>query len=74
MKKPASAQQILAEQGYIILTADVAYPLGSMIPLADCGPDYERIPGPMVVIGGRFVAPIRPALPVQVCGGRFGEW
>ena len=22
-----------------------------MIPLADCGPDYERIPGPMVVIG-----------------------
>jgi hypothetical protein len=22
-----------------------------MIPLADCGPDYERIPGPTVVIG-----------------------
>jgi hypothetical protein len=22
-----------------------------MIPLADCGPDYERIPGPMVAIG-----------------------
>ena len=50
MKKPAPAQ-ILAEQGYIILAADVSYPLGSMIPLADCGPDYERIPGPMVVIG-----------------------
>ena len=51
MKKPAPAQQILAEQGYIILAADVSYPLGSMIPRADCGPDYERIPGPMVVIG-----------------------
>ena len=37
MKKPAPAQQILAEQGYIILAADVSYPLGSMIPLADCG-------------------------------------
>jgi hypothetical protein len=51
VKKPAPAQQILAEQGYIILAADVSYPLGSIIPLADCGPDYERIPGPMVVIG-----------------------
>lgn len=51
MKKPAPAQQILTEQGYIILAADVSYPLGSMVPLADCGPDYERIPGPMVVIG-----------------------
>jgi len=51
VKKPAPAQQILAEQGYIILAADVSYPLGSMIPLADSGPDYERIPGPMVVIG-----------------------
>ena len=51
MKKPAPAKQILAEQGYIILANYVSYPLGSMIPLADCGPDYERIPGPMVVIG-----------------------
>jgi len=42
VKKPAPAQHILAEQGYIILAADVSYPLGSMIPLADCGPDYER--------------------------------
>jgi hypothetical protein len=50
VKKPAPAQQILAEQGYIIL-ADVSYPPGSIIPRADCGPDYERIPGPMVVIG-----------------------
>jgi hypothetical protein len=39
VKKPAPAQQILAEQGYIILAAAVSYPLGSMIPLADCGPD-----------------------------------
>jgi len=51
VKKSAPAQQILAEQGYIILAADVSYPLGSMIPRADCGPDYERIPGPMVVTG-----------------------
>jgi hypothetical protein len=29
--------------------------MGSMISLADCGPDYERIPGPMVVIGPRIV-------------------
>ena len=55
MKNPAPAQQILAEQGYIILAADVLYPLGSMTPLADCGPDYERIPGPMVVIGGATI-------------------
>ena len=33
MKKPAPAQQILAEEGYIILAADVSYPLGSMIPV-----------------------------------------
>ena len=44
MKKPAPAQQILAEQGYIILAADVSYPEGSIIRRADCGPTMNAFP------------------------------
>jgi hypothetical protein len=80
VKKPAPAQQILAEQGYIILAADVSYPLGSIIPLADCGPDYERIPGPMVVIGEATIdewrAQAKQYLGKLACGStrRSGYW
>jgi hypothetical protein len=51
VKKRLPLSKFWRNKVLFILAADVSYPLGSIIPRADCGPDYERIPGPMVVIG-----------------------
>lgn len=49
--KTPPCQRILDEQGYLILCSPYQHSMGEVIPDANGGRGWARVPGPLVVIG-----------------------
>jgi hypothetical protein len=50
--KIAPCQQILEEQGYLILASSIERSVGEVLPMAGQGASgYEDIPGPLLIVG-----------------------